>query len=60
MDPAREAGQTPAPPPALPIVRCPIHGIAYDDEREQCPECAKGTGPTPPRPGCAGPRAAAG
>ena len=27
----------------LNIVRCPIHGIAYDDELEQCPECAKGT-----------------
>jgi hypothetical protein len=24
------------------IVRCPIHGIAYDVEREECPECAKG------------------
>jgi hypothetical protein len=24
------------------IVRCPIHGIAFDVEREQCPECAKG------------------
>ncbi len=23
-------------------MRCPIHGIAYDDELEQCPECAKG------------------
>src|SRR2546425_13192475 len=28
--------------PPLDIVRCPIHGIAYDDELEQCPECAKG------------------
>jgi len=26
------------------IVRCPIHGIAYDVEREECPECAKGNG----------------
>jgi hypothetical protein len=24
------------------VVRCPIHGIAYDTERETCPECAKG------------------
>jgi len=24
------------------IVRCVIHGIAYDSEREACPECAKG------------------
>lgn len=24
------------------ITRCPIHGIAYDVEREECPECAKG------------------
>jgi len=24
------------------MVRCPGHGIAYDSEREQCPECAKG------------------
>jgi translation elongation factor EF-Tu-like GTPase len=23
------------------IVRCPIHNVAYDDEREVCPECAK-------------------
>ena len=23
-------------------MRCPIHGIAYDEELEQCPECAKG------------------
>ncbi len=30
-----------------PIVRCPIHGIAYDEEREICPECAKS--PEPPR-----------
>jgi len=28
------------------IVRCPIHGIAYDEEREACPECAK----EPPKP----------
>lgn len=24
------------------IVRCVIHGIAFDTEREACPECAKG------------------
>jgi hypothetical protein len=24
------------------MTRCPIHGIAYDVEREVCPECAKG------------------
>jgi hypothetical protein len=24
------------------IVRCVIHGIADDSERETCPECAKG------------------
>jgi len=26
---------------ALTIVRCPIHGIAYDEELEECPECGK-------------------
>jgi hypothetical protein len=25
----------------VPVVRCPIHGIAYDIELEICPECAK-------------------
>jgi hypothetical protein len=24
------------------IARCTAHGIAYDSEREVCPECAKG------------------
>jgi hypothetical protein len=24
------------------MVRCAAHGIAYDSEREVCPECAKG------------------
>lgn len=24
------------------VTRCPIHGVAYDSERELCPECAKG------------------
>lgn len=23
------------------VVRCSIHGIAFDSEREICPECAK-------------------
>jgi translation elongation factor EF-Tu-like GTPase len=23
------------------IVRCPVHDVAYDEEREVCPECAK-------------------
>ncbi|MGH7322806.1 MAG: hypothetical protein ACRELA_24730 [Candidatus Rokuibacteriota bacterium] len=27
--------------PGLAIVRCPIHGIAYDRERESCPQCAR-------------------
>jgi hypothetical protein len=26
------------------MIRCTAHGIAYDGEREVCPECAKGTG----------------
>ena len=30
-----------APVPQMPIVNCPLHGIAYDQEREACPECAK-------------------
>jgi hypothetical protein len=25
------------------IVRCTTHGVAYDSEREACPECVKGT-----------------
>ena len=28
-------------PPPVPVVRCPIHGIAYDTELEICPDCAK-------------------
>jgi hypothetical protein len=32
------AGRRPA---AAPIVRCPIHGIAYDTELEVCPDCAR-------------------
>jgi hypothetical protein len=28
-------------PTPVPVVRCPIHGIAYDTELEMCPECAK-------------------
>ena len=27
------------------IVRCVLHGVAYDSERETCPECAKGSPP---------------
>jgi hypothetical protein len=27
------------------VIRCAIHGIAYDGEREVCPECAKGEPP---------------
>jgi hypothetical protein len=29
------AGRGPA------IVQCPMHGIAYDTDKEACPECAK-------------------
>jgi hypothetical protein len=25
----------------IPVMRCPIHGVAYDTELETCPECAK-------------------
>lgn len=32
------AGRRPA---AVPVVRCPIHGIAYDSELEICPDCAR-------------------
>ena len=38
----------------LDIVRCPVHGIAYDAELEECTECAKipSEGPRwPGRPG---------
>jgi hypothetical protein len=35
------AGRGPA------IVQCPMHGIAYDPEKEACPECAKAK-PTAP------------
>ena len=29
-------------PAAVPVVvRCPIHGVAYDAELEMCPSCAK-------------------
>jgi hypothetical protein len=31
------------------LVRCPAHGIAYDSERELCPECAKGAPADTPR-----------
>lgn len=26
---------------APPVVRCPIHGIAYDADLEICPDCAR-------------------
>jgi hypothetical protein len=29
--------------PTVPVVRCPIHGIAYDTELEVCPDCARTT-----------------
>ena len=32
----------PSENPRVNVVRCPIHGIAYDEERETCPECARG------------------
>jgi hypothetical protein len=32
-------GPRPAPIPV--VVRCPIHGVAYDSELEMCPSCAK-------------------
>lgn len=38
------AGRGPA------IVRCPMHGIAYDADKEVCPECAK---PKPKAPSVA-------
>jgi hypothetical protein len=56
---APPAGPVTEPDPRLPAkgsevraTRCPVHGIAYDSEREICPECAKG----PPR-GAPTPRA---
>lgn len=59
MPPAGDRGACPPcpvtePDPEVPakgsevrVTRCPVHGIAYDSERELCPECAKG----PPRGG---------
>jgi hypothetical protein len=35
------AGRGPA------IVQCPMHGIAYDTDKEVCPECAKAKPKTP-------------
>jgi hypothetical protein len=29
------------PDPDVTFVRCPIHGIAYDDQLEVCPSCAR-------------------
>jgi putative protease len=48
-DPVRRYDQVfrvredPGPPTrgGVGIVRCPIHDIAYDEEREVCPECTK-------------------
>jgi hypothetical protein len=37
--------QQPAKGSEVRVMRCAIHGIAYDSEREVCPECAKGTPP---------------
>ena len=33
----RSGAQSAAPP----VVRCPIHGIAYDADLEICPDCAR-------------------
>jgi hypothetical protein len=33
-------------PAPVAVVRCPIHGIAYDAELEVCPDCAKVDGAT--------------
>lgn len=38
----------------VPVVRCPIHGIAYDAELEMCPDCAKTQGAREPVPGAPG------
>jgi len=43
----RWLGQRPEPTHAgglFRIVRCGIHGFAYDSELEACPECARGRG----------------
>ena len=37
--------QQPAKGSEVRVMRCPIHGVAYDSEREVCPECAKGLQP---------------
>jgi len=37
-------------PTPVPVVRCPIHGIAYDTELEMCPECAKTQATAPSSP----------
>jgi hypothetical protein len=37
-------------PAPMPVVRCPIHGIAYDTELEMCPECAKTQAAAPSSP----------
>jgi hypothetical protein len=43
---ARREPRSPGPPRAgghFRIVRCPLHGIAYDAELEECPDCARAT-----------------
>jgi len=32
--------------PSLSLQRCPLHGIAYDAEKEVCPACAAGNAAT--------------
>ncbi len=43
-----------------PITRCPLHGIAYDEEREVCPECAEPGSASPPAATARTPRLHAG
>lgn len=43
--------RTGRPAPDLEVVRCPIHGIAYDAKLEMCPECAKPASADIGRPG---------
>jgi hypothetical protein len=39
------APRQPAKGSEVRVMRCPIHGVAYDSEREVCPDCAKGAPP---------------
>jgi hypothetical protein len=43
-------------PAPIPVVRCPIHGIAYDAELELCPDCAKTQAAREPGPRHPGPQ----